>query len=91
MLNGMPPEQLHKDRGLYLDRRYPSGESWREAVFRVSRFLEDLKLRWSHSRVLVIGHVATRWGLDHCINGETLEHLMAADFAWREGWEYRFE
>ena len=39
--------------------------------------------------VLVIGHVATRWGLDHFIHGVPLEDLAAQDFGWREGWEYR--
>jgi 2,3-bisphosphoglycerate-dependent phosphoglycerate mutase len=39
--------------------------------------------------VLVIGHVATRWGLDHFIGGARLEDLAAQDFAWQEGWEYR--
>jgi 2,3-bisphosphoglycerate-dependent phosphoglycerate mutase len=40
-------------------------------------------------RVLVIGHVATRWGLDHFIRGVPLEDLIERDFAWQEGWEYR--
>jgi 2,3-bisphosphoglycerate-dependent phosphoglycerate mutase len=40
--------------------------------------------------VLVIGHVATRWGLDHVVNGTPLTALCAADFAWQEGWEYRW-
>jgi hypothetical protein len=35
------------------------------------------------------GHVATRWGLDHFINGVPLENLAREDFAWQEGWEYR--
>jgi 2,3-bisphosphoglycerate-dependent phosphoglycerate mutase len=39
--------------------------------------------------VLVIGHVATRWDLDHFIGGARLEHLAAQDFAWPAGWEYR--
>ena len=38
---------------------------------------------------LVIGHVATRWGLDHFIGGVRLEDLVDQDFAWQEGWEYR--
>jgi hypothetical protein len=37
----------------------------------------------------VIGHIATRWGLDHIINGVPLENLAREDFAWQEGWEYR--
>ena len=73
----------------HLDRPYPDGESWRQAVARVGRFLGDLPLRWGGQRVLVIGHVATRWGLDHFVGGVPLEDLVEQDFAWREGWEYR--
>jgi hypothetical protein len=36
----------------------------------------------------VIGHVATRWGLDHLINGVPLDELTVADFAWQGGWDY---
>jgi hypothetical protein len=38
--------------------------------------------------VLIIGHVATGWGLDHLISGIPLENLVTTDFAWQEGWEY---
>jgi 2,3-bisphosphoglycerate-dependent phosphoglycerate mutase len=64
-------------------------EIWRQAITRVSRFLGDLPLRWDRQRILVIGHVATRWGLDHFIGGVPLEDLVEQDFAWQEGWEYR--
>jgi broad specificity phosphatase PhoE len=57
-------------------------------VARVGRFLDDLPLRWEGKRLLVIGHVATRWGLEHHLAGAPLEELVRADFAWREGWEY---
>jgi alpha-ribazole phosphatase/probable phosphoglycerate mutase len=86
---GMPVPELHAGRREYLDRPYPGGESWRQAVARVSLFLGDLPLRWSGRRVLVIGHVATRWGMDHVIDGVPLEDLAVAGFAWQEGWEYR--
>ena len=86
--NGMPAAELHAGRSAHLDRPYPGGESWREAVARVGRFLGDLPSRWDGERVLVIGHVATRWGLDHFIDGVALEDLAGQEFAWREGWEY---
>jgi broad specificity phosphatase PhoE len=73
----------------HLDSPYPGGESWRQAVARVGRFPGDLPLRWNGQRVLVIGHVATRWGLDHLIDGVPLEDPAEADFAWKQGWEYR--
>lgn len=87
--NGMPAANLHTDRRQHLDQPYPGGESWREAVARIGRFLDDLPLRWNGQRVLVVGHVATRWGLDHFLRGVPLEQLVEQDFAWREGWEYR--
>jgi alpha-ribazole phosphatase/probable phosphoglycerate mutase len=87
--NGMPVDELHRGRREHLDRPYPGGESWRQAVTRVGRFLDDLPLRWDGKRVLVIGHVATRWALDQHLRGVRLEDLVDAPFAWQPGWEYR--
>ena len=81
--------ELQAGRSDHLDRPYPGGESWRQAVSRAARLLDDLPLRWDGRRVLVIGHVATRWALDHVLGGVPLEELAAADFAWQPGWEYR--
>lgn len=90
-LNGMPAAQLNQHQSKHIDQPYPGGESWRQAVDRVGRFLRDLPSRWSDTRILIIGHVATRWALDHFIDGNPVEDLMNTDFAWREGWEYRLE
>lgn len=87
--NGMPVAELHGSRPEHLDRPYPSGESWRQAIRRVARFISDLELRWSGQRILVIGHTATRWGLEHFLTGVSLEDLIERDFIWQEGWEYR--
>lgn len=88
-LNGMRAAELHARRVDHLDEPYPGGESWRQAVTRVGRFLTDLPLRWEGRRVLVIGHVATRWALDHLVDGTPLECLAGEDFRWQEGWECR--
>ncbi|WP_152363729.1 histidine phosphatase family protein [Microlunatus speluncae] len=90
-LNGMPAADLHHGMAEHLDLPYPGGESWRQAVERAGRFLQDLPLRWSGTRILIIGHVTTRWALDHFVDGKPLEELINADFAWREGWEYRLD
>jgi broad specificity phosphatase PhoE len=90
-LNGAPVDVVVDRRAEYLDHPYPEGESWRQAVNRVGRFVEDLPLRWAGARILVIGHVATRWGLDCLLGGWDLGELVQADFAWQEGWEYQFD
>ena len=88
-MNGMPRAQLDTERRRRLDEPFPGGESWRQAVARVTGVLADLPGRWDGRRVLIIGHVATRWALDHALAGVPLEELVRADFGWREGWEYR--
>lgn len=86
--NGSPAEIVQGERLRRLDDPYPAGESWRQAVARVAGFLGDLPTRWAGGRVLVIGHVATRWALDHHLRGVPLETLVDEQFAWQPGWEY---
>jgi 2,3-bisphosphoglycerate-dependent phosphoglycerate mutase len=50
----------------------------------VSSFLDEVR----GGRVLLIGHVATKWALDHRLHGRTLEELAAEEFEWKPGWEY---
>jgi 2,3-bisphosphoglycerate-dependent phosphoglycerate mutase len=88
-LNGSAAKELHAHRAEHIDTPYPGGESWRQAAARIASFLSDLPLRWSGQRVLVIGHVATRWGLDHMLLGTPLEELAVRDSDWRPGWEYK--
>ena len=88
-MNGLPRAQLDRERRPRLDDPFPDGESWRQAVARVGAFLEELPVAHNGRRVLLIGHVATRWALDHLVAGIALEDLVDAPFEWREGWEYR--
>ena len=90
-LNGMPRHVLDDQRARRLDEPWPEGESWREAVARVSSFLDELAHVRDGQRVLLIGHVATRWALDHQIRGIPLETLVGEPFAWQEGWEYQLD
>ncbi len=92
-LNGMPAAVVHEDRARYLDVPYPGGESWRQATARVGWFVADLPLlnpaqRWRGDRVLVIGHVATHWGLEIALLGTPLEDLVTRHRDWQPGWEY---
>jgi broad specificity phosphatase PhoE len=87
-LNGAPVAKLDPVRLRHLDEPFPGGESYREAVARVGDFLAELE-RADDERVLLIGHAATRWALDHLVDNVPLEELVAAPFDWREGWEYR--
>jgi alpha-ribazole phosphatase/probable phosphoglycerate mutase len=87
-LNGTPRDRVLVDRAAHLTTPYPSGESWQQAVDRVGWFLDDLLARWDGCRVLVVGHVATRIGLEHHLRGVPVSEALAAEFVWQPGWEY---
>jgi broad specificity phosphatase PhoE len=90
--NGTPGTEIKADRLDHCDRPYPGGESHRQAIARVVRFLTDLPTRWSDRRVLVIGHLATYRALEHATTGRTVRELVAADFSWQpHGWHYRLD
>jgi broad specificity phosphatase PhoE len=89
-LNGSPADLVHADRAEYLDQPYPGGESWWQAVARVGRFLGDLAWRWDGRQVLLIGHIATHWALEHMLADQSMEVLAKAEFPWQPGWEYTF-
>ncbi|HET7136713.1 MAG TPA: histidine phosphatase family protein [Gaiellaceae bacterium] len=83
-LNGAPRPALDEQRLARVDEPWPGGESWSQAVARVERALDDLP----DGRVVVIGHVATRWALEHRVLGRPVADLVAEAFVWRPGWEY---
>jgi broad specificity phosphatase PhoE len=87
-LNGMPTARLHAGWLEHLDQPYPGGESWRQAVARVQRALDDLAAGWPGRRVLVVGHRATLWALEERVHGRSLHELASTEFVWQPGWEY---
>jgi broad specificity phosphatase PhoE len=86
-LNGAPVEQL-VPRSRFIVTPFPGGESYRDVVERVRDFLDDLE-PYDGRRIIVIGHTATRWALQHLLSGSALEDLVDAPFDWQPGWLYR--
>lgn len=87
-LNGMPVAKLDTIRSDHLDIPFPNGERYRQVVGRVSAFLDDVRGLRASQPVLVIGHAATRWALQHLLEGASLESLLDTPFNWQPGWEF---
>jgi alpha-ribazole phosphatase/probable phosphoglycerate mutase len=87
-LTGGCARRVGDDVRAHVDVPWPGGESYCDVVVRMARFLDDLFLRWDGDRVLLIGHAATRWSLQHLVEGEPLEDVVGAPFEWQPGWEY---
>jgi broad specificity phosphatase PhoE len=86
-LNGGSATAVERERAGRVDLPFPRGESYRQVVARVASFLDDVRGS-TEGRVLVIGHTATRWALDHLLAGASLADVVSRPFEWREGWEY---
>lgn len=87
-LNGAPVAKFMGRRREHVRAPFPGGQSYRDVVEGMRAFLDELARDWAGRRVLIIGHSATRWSLDHLLKGIPLEDLVDAPFEWREGWEY---
>ena len=86
-LNGAPVGQL-APRSRFISAPFPGGQSYRDVVERMRTFVGDLA-PYDGGRILIIGHSATRWALEHILGGRSLEDLVDAPFDWQPGWFYR--
>ncbi len=86
-----PSEEVDKQKPLRISEPFPNGESYTQTTLRMKNFLEDLLRNHAGGRVMIIGHRATQYGLDHLINGVPLETLVSSHFKWQPGWEYKLE
>ena len=89
VMNGMPVEELERMRRAHIDEPFDGGESYRQVVDRMRAFLDDLAavVDAEGCSILLIGHSANRWALDHLLDGTPLPELVGP-FDWRPGCRY---
>lgn len=75
-------------RATHILEPFPGGESYQQCVARVSAWLTDAKTAHPDRTILVVGHRATLYALDHLLRGLPLEQAIGAPWAWRPGWTY---
>lgn len=89
-LTQAPSEQVDVEKPKRIETPFPNGESYTQTTARMRSFLEDLIKNYQGKRVMVIGHRATQYGIEHVVNGVPLETLVITKFKWQPGWEYKF-
>ncbi len=70
---------------------FPNGESYEQAAERMRSFLQDLLKDYDGKTVMIIGHRATQYGLEHWIKGLPLKDIIVIPFKWQPGWTYCLE
>lgn len=88
-LTRAPAGQIDPLRLAAIDAPFPAGESYMQATARVAACLGNLRASWpDHGWVLMIGHRATHYALDHLLRGIPLADTISTPFAWQPGWTY---
>lgn len=70
---------------------FPDGESYAQVVARMRDLLNEVERDWSGKRVLMIGHRATWYSLEHLISGRDLRDVVSGPWSWQPGGTYRLE
>jgi broad specificity phosphatase PhoE len=83
-----PSQEVEEARPRHITAPFPGGESYEQCVVRMADFLDHLRKNYDGKTVMVVGHRATQYGLDHIIQGEDLAHAVTKPWKWQPGWKY---
>jgi broad specificity phosphatase PhoE len=84
-----PSSEVEPAKAEHISEPFPNGESYEQCADRMKSFLSDLLKNYDGKRVMIIGHRATQYGLEHAINGIGVKEIVTAPWKWQPGWEYQ--
>ncbi|HEX8932191.1 MAG TPA: histidine phosphatase family protein [Patescibacteria group bacterium] len=87
-LTQRPSTEVDPEKPKRIKLPFPNGESYEQTSVRMKSFLDDLLKNYDNKRIMIIGHRATQYGLEHWIKGFPLEQIISASWQWEPGWEY---
>ena len=87
-LTRRPTSEIERRRLRHLVDPFPNGESYQQVVERVSGWLGDVRPQFDDCIVLIIGHRATFYALEHLLNGVPLREAVESPWIWQPGWTY---
>jgi broad specificity phosphatase PhoE len=80
---------IEAERGAYVERPFPDGESYRDVVERIRAWLAEAMSTFAGKTVLVIGHRATFYAFEHLLHHVPLDQVVTSPWQWQPGWRYR--
>lgn len=86
-----PANEVKQQRAERVKTPFPNGESYEQTLERMRSFLLELLEKYEGKKVMIIGHRATQYGLEHWIKGVNLQEAVTAPWQWQPGWEYELK
>jgi 2,3-bisphosphoglycerate-dependent phosphoglycerate mutase len=88
-LTRRPVYEIEARRATCLTTPFSNGESYEQVVERVGAWLDETILTYADRTVLLIGHRATFYALEHLIRKTPLHEVVTSPWQWQPGWTYR--
>src|SRR5579859_3347816 len=86
-----PVAQVEAEFPRRITEPFPHGESLLMVIQRVGAFLRDVLQQYDGKTIVVIGHRATRYGLEYWCGDASLEEIVRTPWQWREIPIWRYE
>jgi len=88
-LTRQPSGVVDPAKAEHISEPFPGGESYEQTAERMKSFLDDLKDKYDGKRVMIIGHRATQYGLEHWIKNVPVAKAVTNPWEWQPGWTYK--
>ncbi len=88
-LTQKPKELVDAEKSKRINVPFPNGESYEQCAERMKGFLQDLLAKYDGKTIMIVGHRATQYGLEHWITGSPLATVVTAPWTWQPGWQYQ--
>jgi broad specificity phosphatase PhoE len=89
LLTRRPLREIEAQRAAHIAVPFPEGESYQQVTLRVAEWLDETVKAYNGRTVLVIGHRATFYALEHLIRDIPLAEAIASAWQWQPGWLYQ--
>lgn len=86
-----PSAEVDPEKRKHIIDPFLNGESYEQTAERMKYFLTDLLRDYNGKTVMIIGHRATQYGLEHWIKGVSIEDAVTTPWKWQPGWKYELE
>ncbi|HEX4208196.1 MAG TPA: histidine phosphatase family protein [Ktedonobacteraceae bacterium] len=90
-LTQCPAAQMEEERAQRITEPFPNGESLLMVAQRVGAFLRDVMREYDGKTIVVIGHGATKYGIEYWCGDTSLEQIVHAPWEWRDIPIWRYE
>ncbi len=87
-LTQAPKSEVDSQKAERISQPFPGGESYQQCADRIKDFLDWLKTNFDGKTVVIIGHRATQYGLEHHLKSKDLKTCVTEPWAYQPGWQY---